>query len=77
MRKSRIEPGTTLPLATAMESNGGGSSVIDSVLTGMTGWLSIEHEDIVLSRVEGMRRSIDFLQRVLINEPSDYALPNA
>src|SRR5262245_12265012 len=46
-------------------------------LNGYDGWLSIEHEDIVLSRVEGMRRSIDLLQRVLINEPSDYALPSA
>jgi hypothetical protein len=45
-------------------------------LNGYDGWLSIEHEDIVLSRVEGMR-SIDLLQRVLIDEPSDYALPSA
>ena len=36
MRKSRIEPGTTLPSATAMERNGGASSVIDFVLTDMT-----------------------------------------
>jgi len=38
-------------------------------------WLSIEHEDAVLSRMEGMRRSIDLLNRSLIDEPSDYALP--
>ena len=39
------------------------------------GWLSIEHEDIVLSRMEGMRRSIDLLKRTMIDEASDYGLP--
>jgi sugar phosphate isomerase/epimerase len=43
-------------------------------LNGYDGWLSIEHEDVVLSRMEGMRRSIDLLKRTLIDEPSDYAL---
>ena len=43
-------------------------------LNGYDGWLSIEHEDIVLSRMEGLRRSIDLLKRTLIDEPSDYAL---
>jgi sugar phosphate isomerase/epimerase len=46
-------------------------------LNGYDGWLSIEHEDAVLSRMEGMRRSIDLLKRTLIGEPSDYALPPA
>ena len=46
-------------------------------LNGYDGWLSIEHEDIVLSRMEGMRRSVDLLQRVLIDEASDYALPGS
>jgi hypothetical protein len=36
---------------------------------------TIEHEDVVLSRMEGMRRSIDLLKRTLIDEPSDYTLP--
>jgi sugar phosphate isomerase/epimerase len=44
-------------------------------LNGYDGWLSIEHEDIILSRMEGMRRSVDLLQRVLIDEASDYAIP--
>ena len=44
-------------------------------LNGYDGWLSIEHEDVMLSRMEGMRRSIDLLKRTLIVEPSDYALP--
>jgi len=44
-------------------------------LNGYDGWLSIEHEDIVLSRMEGMRRSIDLLKRTMIDEASDYALP--
>jgi sugar phosphate isomerase/epimerase len=44
-------------------------------LNSYDGWLSIEHEDIVLSRMEGMRRSIDLLKNALIEEPSDYTLP--
>jgi sugar phosphate isomerase/epimerase len=46
-------------------------------LNGYDGWLSIEHEDAVLSRMEGMRRSVDLLKRSSIDEPSDYALPPA
>ncbi len=46
-------------------------------LSGYDGWLSIEHEDAVLSRMEGMRRSIDLLKRTSIDEPSDYVLPAA
>ncbi len=44
-------------------------------LNGYDGWLSIEHEDVVLSRMEGMRRSIDLLKRTMIDETSDYAMP--
>jgi sugar phosphate isomerase/epimerase len=46
-------------------------------LNGYDSWLSIEHEDVVLSRMEGMRRSVDLLKRTSIDEPSDYALPAA
>jgi sugar phosphate isomerase/epimerase len=44
---------------------------------GYDGWLSIEHEDIVLSRMEGMRRSVDLLKRTMVEEKSDYALPES
>ncbi|MBV9998144.1 MAG: sugar phosphate isomerase/epimerase [Verrucomicrobia bacterium] len=44
-------------------------------LNGYDGWLSIEHEDIVLSRVEGLRKSVDLLKQALIDEPSDYSMP--
>ena len=44
-------------------------------INGYDGWLSIEHEDIVLSRMEGMRRSVDLLKSAMATEPSDYALP--
>jgi sugar phosphate isomerase/epimerase len=44
-------------------------------LHGYDGWLSIEHEDVILSRLEGMRRSVDVLKSALAGEPSDYALP--
>lgn len=38
--------------------------------------LSIEHEDVQLSRMEGMRKSVSLLQRCLVAEPSDYTLPD-
>ena len=44
-------------------------------VNGYDGWLSIEHEDIILSRMEGMRRSVDLLKTALAGEPSDYKLP--
>ena len=44
-------------------------------INGYDGWLSIEHEDIVLSRIEGMQRSVDLLKSAMATEPSDYALP--
>ena len=46
-------------------------------LNGYDGWLSIEHEDIVLSRMDGMRKSVDLLKRTMIEEKSDYALPES
>ena len=46
-------------------------------LNGYDGWLSIEHEDIVLSRMEGMQRSVDLLKRTMVEEKSDYALPDS
>lgn len=44
-------------------------------LNGYDGWLSIEHEDMILSRMEGMRKSVELLKRTSIDEASDYALP--
>ena len=44
-------------------------------LNGYDGWLSIEHEDIILSRMEGLRRSVDLLKGAMAVEPGDYALP--
>jgi sugar phosphate isomerase/epimerase len=43
-------------------------------LNGYDGWLSIEHEDLILSRIEGMRRSVDLLKRTMIEEKSDYSM---
>ena len=42
---------------------------------GYDGVLSIEHEDMVLSPMEGMRKSVELLQRVYIVEPASYELP--
>ena len=42
---------------------------------GYDGVLSIEHEDMMLSPMEGMRKSVDLLKRVMIVEPASYELP--
>ena len=44
-------------------------------LNGYDGWLSIEHEDSILSRMEGVRKSIDLLKQTSIDEASDYSMP--
>lgn len=41
-------------------------------LNGYDGWLSIEHEDVNLSRMEGMRRSVALLADVVPSEVSDF-----
>jgi sugar phosphate isomerase/epimerase len=45
-------------------------------LAGYDGWLSIEHEDVNLSRLEGVRRSVAVLRSAAPVEPSDYAPPS-
>jgi sugar phosphate isomerase/epimerase len=42
-------------------------------MVGYDGWLSIEHEDVMLSRAEGLRRSVDLLHAVAPMETSDFA----
>lgn len=44
-------------------------------LHGYDGYLSIEHEDSLLSRMEGMRRSVEVLQAAMLVEASDYTMP--
>ena len=41
-------------------------------MVGYDGWLSIEHEDALLSREEGVRKSVELLQAVTPSESSDY-----
>jgi sugar phosphate isomerase/epimerase len=41
-------------------------------MVGYDGWLSIEHEDVMLSREEGVKKSVQFLQTVAPSEVSDY-----
>ncbi len=45
-------------------------------MNGYDGWLSIEHEDVMLSRIEGVRRSVDLLRAVAPIEASDYRPPS-
>jgi sugar phosphate isomerase/epimerase len=42
-------------------------------MAGYDGWLSIEHEDVMLSCMEGVRRSVELLTAVAPGEASDYA----
>ncbi|HSR72984.1 MAG TPA: hypothetical protein VLL72_11440, partial [Kiloniellales bacterium] len=42
---------------------------------GYDGVLSIEHEDMALAPMEGMRKSVELLRRVGIREPGGFALP--
>ena len=41
-------------------------------MAGYDGWLSIEHEDVLLSREEGVKKSVDLLRDVAPLEASDY-----
>lgn len=41
-------------------------------MNGYDGWLSIEHEDVMLSRYEGVRRSVDVLKSAAPAEQSDF-----
>ena len=34
-------------------------------------WISIEHEDLNLSRVEGLRKAVDLLQSAVIRDAPD------
>ena len=38
--------------------------------------LSIEHEDMAQAPLEGIRKSVELLRRVIIVEPASYQLPN-
>lgn len=42
-------------------------------MVGYDGWLSIEHEDVMLSRIEGARCSVKLLNAVAPREVSDFA----
>jgi sugar phosphate isomerase/epimerase len=41
-------------------------------MAGYDGWLSIEHEDVMLSREEGLRKSVTLLKQVTPTEAGDY-----
>ncbi len=41
-------------------------------MVGYDGWLSIEHEDVMLSREEGVRKSVELLKNVAPSEASDF-----
>ncbi len=42
------------------------------LMAGYNGWLSIEHEDVMLNSYEGLQKSVDLLQGVMPIAPSDY-----
>ena len=39
----------------------------------MDGWLSVEHEDVMLGSLEGLEKSVALLQGVVPTAPADYA----
>ena len=41
-------------------------------MAGYDGWLSIEHEDVLLNGLEGLERSVALLQGVLPTAPADF-----
>jgi sugar phosphate isomerase/epimerase len=41
-------------------------------MNGFDGWLSIEHEDVMLSRKEGVKKSVALLKTVMPSEKGDY-----
>jgi sugar phosphate isomerase/epimerase len=43
-------------------------------MAGYDGWLSIEHEDVLLNSFEGLQKSVNLLQGVLPSQPSDFKL---
>lgn len=45
-------------------------------MAGYDGWLSVEHEDVLLNALEGLEKSVALLQGVMPVEASDYRLPD-
>lgn len=43
-------------------------------MSGYDGWISIEHEDVLLNTLEGLERSVAVLRGVIPVRPADYAL---
>jgi sugar phosphate isomerase/epimerase len=41
-------------------------------MAGYDGWLSIEHEDVLLNSLEGLEKSVALLQGVMPSKPADY-----
>lgn len=41
-------------------------------MNGYDGWLSIEHEDVMLNSLEGLEKSVALLQNVMPSRPADY-----
>ena len=42
-------------------------------MVGYDGWLSVEHEDVILNSLEGLEKSVKLLQCVMPVAASDYA----
>lgn len=42
------------------------------LMAGYNGWLSIEHEDVLLNSLEGLEKSVTLLQNVMPSAPADF-----
>jgi sugar phosphate isomerase/epimerase len=41
-------------------------------MAGYDGWLSVEHEDVLLNALEGLEKSVALLKGVMPSAPADY-----
>jgi sugar phosphate isomerase/epimerase len=62
LRKPRLRSGRTMVAAVLLPLK----------MAGYDGWLSIEHEDVMLNSIEGLRKSVALLKSVMPTELSDY-----
>ena len=44
------------------------------LMAGYNGWLSIEHEDVLLNSHEGLQKSVALLKGVMLTQPADFKL---
>ena len=72
-----LPDGSTIETATSFVSDVGGSAgniavAVARLVGGYDGWLSIEHEDVLLNSFEGLEKSVTLLQGVMPDRPANF-----